>query len=110
MPRTSRAISELSPSAVTRGRLVGDHIHAAIRARGTLSAFAERVGVSRSSLRKIIDGDPSIPFGMVVAVLDALGMVDHLDQVAAPERDTLGQSLRLQTRRGKSAPRLDNDF
>lgn len=110
MPRHSLAITQLSPSAQSRLTLIGQHVDIAVKTRETYQAFSHRVGISRASLRKIIQGDPSIPFGMVVAVLDALGLVDHLDEVAAPERDNLGQSLRVSRGKSRGQPSLDDNF
>jgi transcriptional regulator with XRE-family HTH domain len=104
MPRPSKAVTELSLNAKSRMALLGSHIDSAIKARGSYQDFAERVGVSRGTLRKLINGSPGVPLGIFVAVLDALALVEHLDAVAAPENDPLGQSLRLNPSVGK------NDF
>jgi hypothetical protein len=95
MPRQSKAVSELSLNAKSQLALLGSHIDSAVKARGSYSDFAERVCISRGTLRKVINGSPSVPLGIFVAVLDGLGLVDHLNTVAAPEHDALGQSIRL---------------
>jgi len=110
MSRPSRAIKELSPSAQSELKRLGEDIAIAIKTRETYVSFAERVGVTRTTLRKILQGDPNIPLGMLVAVLDALGLLDHLREVARPENDHLGQSLRLHRSEPDVGPRMNTDF
>lgn len=112
MARSSRAIEELSPAAKAQLARLGANIDAAIRTRETYSSFADRVGITRLTLRKLINGEPGIPLGILVAVLDALGLIDQLSSVAAPEHDSLGQSLRLygQKQKPDTGKHMSNDF
>ena len=97
MARQSQAADELSPAA-----------HAALTRLG--QAFAKRVGVSRTTLRKLINGDPGVSIGTLISVLDTLGLLNHLDDVAAPEKDALGQSLRLQRGKQDVGLNMNTDF
>lgn len=110
MPRNSQATCELSPAARANLARLGRDIGIAIKTREPYSRFAERVGVSRPTLRKLISGDPGVSVGTIVAVLDTLGMLDHLHRVAAPENDQVGQSLRLQRHRPDEGLSMNTDF
>ncbi len=58
-----------------------------------MAVVAERAFTSRSTLQKIEAGDPSVSIGIYAAVLQALGLLDGLDDVADVGRDDVGQAL-----------------
>ena len=57
----------------------------------TQAVLAERVGVALPTLRKLEAGDPSTSLATVVRVLQALGLADDIDKLAA--QDELGREL-----------------
>lgn len=61
------------------------------RRKLTQTLIAERTGLSRVTLRKIEQGDPSVSMGHYVSMLAQLGLVDDLAQVARD--DALGRKL-----------------
>ena len=77
----------------------GENILLACKRRGfTQLLIAERTGLSRLTVRKIQQGEPTVSLGHYVAVLSVLGLLDDLAQVA--NDDTLGrklQDIQLQT-------------
>lgn len=58
-----------------------------------MSVVAERAFTSRSTLQRIEHGDPAVSIGIYAAVLQALGLLDGLAEVADLGRDTVGQTL-----------------
>jgi len=100
----------LAPAARAALARLGEDIGIAIKTREPYTRFAERVGINRVTLRKLVNGDPGVSLGTVVAVLDTLGMLDHLSSVATPENDHLGQSLRLQRVKPDVGMSMDTDF
>ena len=58
-----------------------------------MAVVAERAFTSRSTLQKIEAGDPGVSIGIYAAVLQALGLLDGLDDVADIGRDDVGQAL-----------------
>lgn len=84
------------PSAAVRRTLgkLGSDLHDARRRRKLpMAVVAERAFTSRSTLQKIEAGDPSVSIGIYAAVLQALGLLDGLDDVADVGRDDVGQAL-----------------
>lgn len=71
---------------------LGERIRLA-RKRRTITAilFAERMGVSRETLRRLENGDPTIAIGTYVRALRVLGLDRDLDAVARD--DALGRKL-----------------
>lgn len=70
----------------------GENILLACKRRGfTQLLIAERTGLSRLTVRKIQQGEPTVSLGHYVAVLSVLGLLDDLAQVA--NDDTLGRKL-----------------
>ena len=75
-------------------RKLGADIHDARRRRRLpMGIVAERAFTSRSTLQQIEDGDPGVGIGIYAAVLQALGLLDGLGQVADIGRDHIGQAL-----------------
>lgn|SRR3990167_1069222 len=83
------------PAAVRKAlRKLGEDIHDARRRRNlTMAVVAERAFTSRASLQRVEKGDPSVSIGIYAAVLQALGLVDGLGQLADAANDSVGQSL-----------------
>ena len=55
------------------------------------AVFAERMGVSRETLRRLEKGDPSIGMGTFMRALRVLGLEQDVDRLAAD--DQLGRTL-----------------
>ncbi len=71
---------------------LGENIKLAGKRRGyTQSLIAERTGLSRLTVRKIEQGDPTVSIGHYVAVLSVLGLVEDFGRVASD--DELGRKL-----------------
>ncbi|HJR70763.1 MAG TPA: helix-turn-helix domain-containing protein [Gammaproteobacteria bacterium] len=83
------------PAAVRRAlRKLGADIHDARRRRRLpMAVVAERAFTSRSTLQKIEGGDTSVGIGIYAAVLQALGLLEGLSQVADLSNDSVGQAL-----------------
>jgi transcriptional regulator with XRE-family HTH domain len=83
------------PAGVRRTlRKLGADIHDARRRRRlTMAVIAERAFTSRATLQRVEAGDPGVSIGIYAAVLQALGLLDGLLEVADAARDTVGQSL-----------------
>jgi hypothetical protein len=54
---------------------------------------AERAFTSRSTLQKIEAGDANVSIGIYAAVLQALGLLDGLSEIADIGRDSVGQAM-----------------
>ena len=83
------------PAAVRRAlRKLGADIHDARRRRRLpMAVVAERAFTSRSTLQKVEAGDTSVSIGIYAAVLQALGLLDGLGEVADIRNDSVGQAL-----------------
>jgi transcriptional regulator with XRE-family HTH domain len=83
------------PAAVRRVlRKLGADIHDARRRRRLpMSVVADRAFTSRSTLQKVEAGDTGVSIGIYAAVLQAIGLLDGLGQVADIGNDVVGQSL-----------------
>ncbi len=85
-----------NPSAAVRRamRKLGADIHDARRRRKLpMAVVAERAFTSRSTLQKIEAGDTNVSIGIYAGVLQALGLLEGLTQVADIGNDTVGQAL-----------------
>ena len=103
-------------SAVRRAlRKLGADVHDARRRRQlTMTVIAERAFTSRATLQRVEAGDPGVSIGIYAAVLQALGLLNGLQEVADAARDTVGQSLATaalpqRVRLPRSGGRSDHD-
>ena len=83
------------PAAVRRAlrKLGADIQDARRRRRLPMAIIAERAFTSRSTLQKIEAGDANVGIGIYAAVLQALGLLDGLGEIAHISRDSVGQAL-----------------
>lgn len=102
------------PLAVRRAlRKLGGDLRDARKRRGlTAEIVAERAFTSRPTLQRIEAGDDGVGIGIYAAVLNALGLLDQLGDLADPARDRVGQQLaaealpeRVRLKRAKPAAR-----
>jgi transcriptional regulator with XRE-family HTH domain len=100
------------PSLAVRRALskLGEDIHNARRRRGLPAEIvAERAFTSRPTLRRIEKGDHGVSMGAYAAVLQALGLLEGIGNLAAPAQDAVGMATavedlpqRVRLRRPKS--------
>src|SRR3546814_14193721 len=84
------------PSAAVRRALrkLGADIRDARRRRQLpMAVVAERAFTSRSTLQRVEAGDTSVGIGIYAGVLQALGLLDGLAQIADIGNDSVGQAL-----------------
>ncbi len=74
-------------------KLGADIKDARLRRRLPMSVVAERAFTSRSTLQRIEEGDSAVSIGIYGAVLQALGLLDGLGDIADLNRDRIGQAL-----------------
>lgn len=84
-----------SPFAVRRSlkKLGLDIKEARLRRALPASVVAARAFTSRPTLQRIEAGDPGVGIGIYAAVLQALGLLDNLGEVADASRDETGLTL-----------------
>ena len=58
-----------------------------------MEILADRAFTTRQTLQKVEAGDPMVAMGIYAAVLQALGLLDGLGNLAAPASDEVGLSL-----------------
>lgn len=84
------------PTAAVRRTLrkLGADIHdARLRRQLPMAVVAERAFTSRSTLQRVEAGDTTVGIGIYAAVLQALGLLDRLGEVADIAHDAAGQAL-----------------
>lgn len=83
------------PAAVRRAlrKLGADIQDARRRRRLPMAVVAERAFTSRSTLQRIEAGDASVSIGIYAGVLQALGLLEGLGQIADIGNDSVGQAL-----------------
>ena len=58
-----------------------------------MAVVAERAFTSRSTLQRVEAGDTNVSIGIYAGVLQALGLLDGLSQIADIGNDSVGQTL-----------------
>jgi transcriptional regulator with XRE-family HTH domain len=87
-------------------RKLGDDIRDARRRRRLpMAVVAERAFTSRPTLQRIEEGDPTVGIGIYAAVLQALGLLEALGQIANIGQDSIGQALAAAELPARARPR-----
>ena len=58
-----------------------------------MAVVADRAFTSRATLQRIEKGDPAVSVGIYAAVLQALGLLEGLGELADPSVESVGQTL-----------------
>lgn len=58
-----------------------------------MAVVAERAFTSRSTLQKVEAGDANVSIGIYAAVLQALGLLEGMGEIADISHDSIGQAL-----------------
>ena len=88
MPKTARALLQLPPSTIGAIEKLGaDLAVARLRRKESLRAWAQRLGVTVSTLQRLEAGDPAVGIGIVATALWLIQRDGALAQLAAPEHD-----------------------
>ena len=67
------------------------------RRRLPMALVADRAFTSRSTLQRIERGDPSVGMGIYASVLNALGLLESLADLADVANDPMGRTLEEQS-------------
>jgi hypothetical protein len=88
MPKTARALRQLPPAtAGAIEKLGADLAVARLRRRESLRSWAQRLGVTVSTLQRLEAGHPSVGIGIVATALWLIKRDGELRNLAAPEHD-----------------------
>jgi DNA-binding XRE family transcriptional regulator len=80
------------PSVLKQMRSFGERLQMArLRRELTTVQFSERVGVSRETIRRLEQGDPTIAIGTYMRALRVLGLDQDINTLASD--DVLGKKL-----------------
>jgi transcriptional regulator with XRE-family HTH domain len=91
MARNSLGSEGLALPARHAIKMLGDNIQTARKRRGwTLEEMAGSMLVTRKTLSRLETGDPAVGLSVLAAALHALGIVNELQNVAAPMNDSVG--------------------
>ena len=74
-------------------KLGGDIAVARLKRRISTVSMAERAFISRNTLHKVEQGDPSVSIASYATVLSLLGLVNRLGDVAERSEDEIGLDL-----------------
>lgn len=100
------------PSTLKQLAALGERLRLArMRRQLQTELFAERVGVSRETLRRIEKGDPSVAIGTYLRALRVLGLDRDIDMLASDDafgRKLQDLALARPKPRGKSAARVSD--
>lgn len=85
----------LSPELADIAAIMAHNFREARHVRDwTQAEVAERLQISRVTLKRMESGDPGVGMGSYLRLLDLYGMADHMAQLAAPHTDHEGIRLR----------------
>ena len=92
-------------------KTLGENLRTArLRRELTIQEIAQRIGTGPRAVADAEKGKPTTAIAIYVGLLWALGLIEHLGDVAAPGKDEEGLALSFSRKRARSKETLDNDF
>ncbi len=102
-----------SPAARRALRKLGEDIREArLRRNLSMEIVAERAATSRATLTRLEKGDTAVSVGILAGVLQALGMLPRLADLADSAEDPQGLEISRESLRQRASsprPRVDKD-
>lgn len=90
MKERSNAFATLTDQTLSKSFELGRRFRAARLRRSWDLEKAEQVtGVSKTTIKKIEKGDPSVGWGFYLSLLQVYGMISELDGLCHPSKDIL---------------------
>lgn len=104
--------TDLTYEAEESVKLLGRNLAIARKRRSWRQSDVEaRTGLSRSTIRRIESGDPSVTLHNYLLVMSLYGPVSDVARLCAPDADEIAQSLESDLpARVRPKRTLDNDF
>ena len=94
MPSESSVYESLSARNHLRLRELGERFRLARQRRQwTQKDLAGKAGISEGTLKKIEAGNPRVPFGFWLQLMDLFAIADEIEQLALPENDRVGTAM-----------------
>ena len=108
MPKTARALLQLPPATAGAIEKLGEDLAVArLRRKESLRSWAQRLGVTVSTLQRLEAGDPAVGIGIVATALWLIQRDGELRNLAAPEHDqgAIERDVRAAVELGRSRAR-----
>ncbi len=94
MPRSTLSAAGMPENLKKQLKTLGEHIRLARKRRGmTMQDMAERMFITRKTLKRLESGDPGCSLGILASALLVLGLEDDLDLIANPDKDDVGNAI-----------------
>lgn len=100
MPSFSSVYEALSHRNDLRLKELGSRLRLARQRRQwTQSVLATKSGVSAGTIKKIEAGNPRVPLGFWLQLMDVFALAHELESLALPEHDSVGAAMEVPTQR-----------
>lgn len=94
MPSASSVYETLSSRNQLRLQELGERLRLARQRRQwTQKDLAAKAGISEGTLKKIEAGNPRVPMGFWLQLMDLFAIADEIEQLALPENDRVGTAM-----------------
>lgn len=94
MPSASHVYETLSVKNQMRLRELGGRLRLARQRRQwTQKVLSGKTGVSEGTIKKMEAGNPRVPLGFWVQLLDVFALAEELDLLVQPENDRIGAAM-----------------
>lgn len=94
MPSPSHVYETLAAQSQHRLRDLGERFrYARQRRQWTQRELSAKSGVSEGTIKKIEAGNPRVPLGFWVQIMDIFALADELDLLVVPENDSVGAAM-----------------
>lgn len=115
MQMKSSAYNAMPPDAIEALKMLGNRLKKArLRRNESQEMVAKRTGTTRATQKRLESGHPGTTLGVLMNTLYVYGLLDQLDEVADPDKDSVGKALEMnrapKKSRYKKKEEFDSDF
>lgn len=94
MPSASAVYETLTARNQLRLQELGERFRLARQRRQwTQKELASKAGISEGTLKKMEAGNPRVPVGFWLQLMDVFAIADEIEQLALPENDRVGAAM-----------------
>jgi transcriptional regulator with XRE-family HTH domain len=107
----SPSYNAMPPEAQESLKILGSRLKKArLRRNESQEMLAKRTGTTRATQQRLESGHPGTTLGVLINTLYVYGLLDQLDELANPDKDSVGKALEINRAPKKSGHRKKEEF
>lgn len=107
----SPTYNAMTPQAQEALKMLGKRLkQARLRRNESQEMVAKRTGTTRATQQRLENGHPGTTLGVLINTLYVYGLLDPFDDIANPDKDSVGKALEMNRAPKKSGRKKKEEF